>query len=94
MNVSLTPELNEYVSEKVKGGLYTSASEVIREGLRLMKEQDLVREARLTELRHAVQAGIGQLENGRYTEYESADALQQALQAEMRQRFAQDKGDA
>jgi antitoxin ParD1/3/4 len=43
MNVSLTPELEEMVSRKVESGLYTSASEVIREGLRLLKEQDDLR---------------------------------------------------
>lgn len=37
MNVSLTPELEQYVQEKVSSGLYYSASEVIREGLRLLR---------------------------------------------------------
>ena len=40
MNVSLTPELEQYVQEKVSSGLYYSASEVIREGLRLLKERE------------------------------------------------------
>ena len=40
MNVSLTPELEKFVAEKVKSGLYTSASEVVRASLRLMKEED------------------------------------------------------
>ena len=58
MNVSLTAELEKYVSEKVASGLYHSASEVIREGLRLLKEQDALRELRLNELRQQIQAGI------------------------------------
>jgi antitoxin ParD1/3/4 len=40
MNVSLTPELEQLVTEKVESGRYTSASEVIREALRLLEEHD------------------------------------------------------
>ena len=40
MNVSLTPELEQYVNGKVQSGMYHSASEVIREGLRLLKERE------------------------------------------------------
>ncbi len=58
MNVSLTPELEKYISNKVASGLYHSASEVIREGLRLLKDQDTLREIRLNELRQQIQAGI------------------------------------
>ena len=58
MNVSLTSELEKYVSEKVASGLYYSASEVIREGLRLLKDQDVLREIKLNELRQQIQAGI------------------------------------
>lgn len=43
MNVSLTPELEQFVQDKVESGLYNNASEVIREGLRLLKEHDEVR---------------------------------------------------
>jgi antitoxin ParD1/3/4 len=43
MNVSLTPELERFVQAKVESGLYNNASEVVREGLRLLKEQDEIR---------------------------------------------------
>ena len=43
MNVSLTPELEQFVDGKVESGLYNNASEVIRESLRLLKEHDDVR---------------------------------------------------
>lgn len=43
MNVSLTPELEKFVGAKVDSGLYNNASEVIREGLRLLKEHDEIR---------------------------------------------------
>jgi antitoxin ParD1/3/4 len=51
MNVSLTPELEQLVAEKVESGMYPSASEVVREALRLLKERDELRQARLEELR-------------------------------------------
>ena len=43
MNVSLTPQLEKFVEGKVESGLYNNASEVIREGLRLLKEHDEIR---------------------------------------------------
>lgn len=58
MNVSLTPELEKYVSEKVESGLYHSASEVIREGLRLLKDQDALRKVRLHQVRQQIQEGM------------------------------------
>ncbi len=58
MNVSLTPELEKLVQEKVASGLYNSASEVIRESLRLLHERDRVREIRLEELRKEIQKGF------------------------------------
>jgi antitoxin ParD1/3/4 len=43
MNVSLTPELERFIDGKVESGLYNNASEVVREGLRLLKEHDDIR---------------------------------------------------
>jgi antitoxin ParD1/3/4 len=48
MNVSLTPELEKFVAKEVGSGLYQTASEVIRAGLRRLKE-DHVRQPRLPE---------------------------------------------
>ena len=66
MNVSLTPELEKIVNLKVKSGLYNSASEVVREGLRLLHQRDEMREAKLNALRVEIQKGIDDLEAGRY----------------------------
>lgn len=75
MNVSLTPELEKMVGEKVKSGLYNSASEVVREALRLLREQDELRSARLEELRREVAQGVTQLERGEGRAFASAQAL-------------------
>ena len=58
MNVNLTPQLEELVRAKVDSGMYNSASEVVREALRLMDEQDHLRQAKLEELRRDIRAGL------------------------------------
>ena len=64
MNVSLTPELEKFVQEKVKSGRYLSASEVVREALRLLQEEDQIRQLRLEKLRKEIMMGIEQLDRG------------------------------
>ena len=64
MNVSLTPELEELVQEKVRSGRYNSASEVVREALRLLEEQDELRAVRLEEVRKKIAQGLASLDRG------------------------------
>ena len=64
MNISLTKELEQLVQKKVKGGRYLSASEVVREALRLLEERDRLRQAQLTKLRKEVAIGLAQLRRG------------------------------
>jgi len=58
MNVNLTPQLEELVRAKVDSGMYSSASEVVREALRLMDEQDRLRQVKFDELRREVRKGL------------------------------------
>jgi antitoxin ParD1/3/4 len=65
MNVSLTPELELFVQGKVQSGLYNNASEVIREGLRLLKEHDEIRLKWREQIERGwLQAEAGQLVDG------------------------------
>lgn len=64
MNVSLTPELEELVHERVRTGRYHSASEVVREALRLLEERDELRRLRLEEVRSKISAGLASLDRG------------------------------
>lgn len=64
MNISLTKEFEIYVAQKVESGLYHSASEVIRDGLRLMKERDELHQSRLAELRGEIAVGVDQADRG------------------------------
>lgn len=83
MNISLTPELEELVKQKVKCGLYNSASEVICAGLRLLKEQDNLRRIRQEELRREVLKGYEQSQRG-----ESRPLDVEAIKAKGRKRLA------
>jgi len=65
MNVSLTPELEQLVTQKVESGRYTSASEVIREALRLLEEHDQLKQQRLAQVREKIDRGLQQLDAGR-----------------------------
>jgi len=47
MNVSLTPGLEQFVQSRVESGRYNSASEVVREALRLFADHEIVRAAQL-----------------------------------------------
>ena len=58
MNVNLTPQLEDMVKKKVASGLYNSASEVVREALRLMEEQDRVFAVKLEQLRQDIRDGL------------------------------------
>jgi antitoxin ParD1/3/4 len=73
MNVSLTPELENLVNEKVKSGLYNSASEVVREGLRLIQEQDELKRIRRDELRREIMRGKEQIERGEFVELRTSE---------------------
>jgi antitoxin ParD1/3/4 len=70
MNVHLTPELELLVQNKVQSGRYNSASEVVREALRLMEQKDEVRTIQLQELRNRIDKGLGQSERAEGTDGE------------------------
>jgi antitoxin ParD1/3/4 len=64
--MSIYPQLDEMVRQKVASGLYTSASDVVREALRLMEQQDYIRAAKLEQLRHDIRDGIDSGESTRW----------------------------
>ncbi|MBU0674249.1 MAG: type II toxin-antitoxin system ParD family antitoxin [Proteobacteria bacterium] len=64
MNVSLTPEMDVLIAEKIKSGMYKSSSELIREGLRLLQLRDEQRLRMAEDLRSEVLIGVKQLDAG------------------------------
>ena len=83
MNVSLTPQLESFVTMKVGTGLYGSQSEVVREGLRLLMERDRVMEARLQDLRGEVAEGLDQARRG---ELIPGEEVRERIQRKSRER--------
>ncbi len=68
MNVSLTPELEKFVEDSVASGLYSSASELVRAGLRKLEE-----EQRWTAYaKERIQAGLDDMDAGRIVDGETA----------------------
>ena len=91
MNISISPQMAKFIRGKVKAGGYTNISEVVRNAVRRMQEEEL-REARLARLaadqildrltdadkasiHERAQAGFAAIERGEYTDYEGREGL-------------------
>jgi antitoxin ParD1/3/4 len=91
MNVSITDRLAGYVRKKVKSGRYNNASEVVRDALRRMEDEDSravrlakptaediladLNQQQIVSIRERVRAGIEAIEAGEYTDYEGREGL-------------------
>jgi antitoxin ParD1/3/4 len=80
MNVSLPPELEARVRQRVESGMYGSASEVIREALRLFEAYEQVKMTKLDSLRQDIARGLSDAKNDRTKEIDFANLKQQARQ--------------
>ena len=78
-NVVLTDHQNLFVEQLVSSGRYQNASEVLREGLRLVERIDQENAARLSALKGAIRVGEMDLEAGRYSTYETTGELKDHL---------------
>lgn len=90
MNVSLTPQLEALVDEKVRSGRYVSASEVVREALRLLDQRDRLDAEQMRQLRDDVRRGLDQIDAGKGTRVKAGDlpALADGIKASVRRRRA------
>ncbi len=80
MNVSLPPELEARVRQRVESGMYGSASEVIREALRLFEAYEQVKTAKLDSLRQDIAKGLNDVKNGRVKKVDFENLKQQGRQ--------------
>lgn len=78
-NVVLTDSQANFVEQMVANGHYQNASEVLREGLRLVQAREAEQAAKLAALREAVAVGIADIEAGRYTEFNDAASLRSRI---------------
>lgn len=67
-NISLTKHQERFIQKKVKSGQYLSASELVREGLRLLEEQERLRDERLEVLRSDIAVATRQIKEGKVVE--------------------------
>ncbi len=72
MNVSLTPELEREVEKRVASGMYTSASEVVREALRLFLQFEQARATEIDRINGRIAEGLRQLDEGKGLSAEDA----------------------
>ena len=77
-NISLTEHLDRFVEDSIASGRYLNASEVVREGLRLLEHRHQEEALKLQRLREAAQAGVEALERGEFSEF-SEDELDDAI---------------
>ena len=87
MNISLTPELERRISEKVDSGLYSTASEVVREALRRLFESEAERERLKMRFEEEVREAIEQLDRGEGLDGEAVfEELRLHLEAKAKRR--------
>lgn len=80
-NIVLTDHQTRFIEQLVTSGRYQNASEVLREGLRMVERRESEDEIRLSALREAARTGIADIEAGAFRSFDSADALGQHLAA-------------
>ncbi|WP_440982507.1 type II toxin-antitoxin system ParD family antitoxin [Shinella sumterensis] len=79
LNVSLTSEFADFVEDAVASGSYVSASEVVRDALRLMRQEQESEAAKLALLRQAVDTGLAQSQRGEFSDRSVTDIFAAAV---------------
>ena len=80
-NVVLTDKQEKLVERLVSSGRYQNASEVLRDGLRLVESRDAEERARILALREAARIGIADIEKGRFRSFDSPPALRRHMES-------------
>jgi antitoxin ParD1/3/4 len=92
MNINLGTQWEEFISSNVDSGRYVSASEVVRDGLRLLQAQEQLRQIRLEQLRREIGRGVEDLERGEYLELDAGGLKGQLAEVKARGRKQLAKG--
>lgn len=88
MNVSLTAELEKFIADKVATGRYTSASEVVREALRLLEWEEMSRKEKIEEFNRELKRRTDALDRGEHVTAEEAREHFRRKSEERRKRIA------
>jgi antitoxin ParD1/3/4 len=85
VNVSLTPELDAFLQRRVRSGRYQTTSEVVREALRLLEQQEIRREESLRQFKAKLRRGAAQSETGELIDGDMAfDELRELIEERRR----------
>ena len=76
LNISLPPELEAQVRKRVDSGMYGSASEVVREALRLFETYEQLRSSKLTQLRVDIEEGLADIRAGKVVDFDAKSIKQ------------------
>ena len=91
-NINLTEHLDHFVERQVASGRYSNASEIVRESLRLLEEQEQERKAKLKALRQAAKQGFDEIDQGKGVVLKGKKAIKQFvadIETEVRTEAAQ-----
>ena len=80
MNITLTPELEQLVTRKIQTGQYSTPSEVIDQGLRLLEREEALNETRFQQLKGDIALGIEQADRGQTKAFDPDDLLRRVRQ--------------
>jgi antitoxin ParD1/3/4 len=87
LNISITPELDEFLRSRVESGRYQTASEVVREALRLLERHERERDEAFLQLRRKLEKGAGQAERGELMDGDEVfDELREMIEERRRAR--------
>jgi antitoxin ParD1/3/4 len=78
-NINLTEHLDRFVKDRVTSGRYGNASEIVREGLRLLEQREQEEQAKLEWLRKAAKEGLDQIDRGERIEFRSTEELDEHI---------------
>jgi antitoxin ParD1/3/4 len=94
-NINLTEHFDVFVERQVSSGRYSNASEIVREALRLLEEQQQERDAKIKALRQAGKVGFDQIDQGKGIVIKGKKQLRQLLaeiHSEVRAKIAKKNG--
>jgi len=74
-NVNLTEHFDQFIDAAIESGRFSNASEIVREGLRLLEQREREEQARIEWLRSAAKEGFDAIEQGNYTALSSDEEV-------------------
>lgn len=85
-NVNLTDHFDRFIEKRITSGRYSNASEVVREGLRLLELRELENKAKLKWLQNALAEATAEVDQGRYVTLASEDEVNRTVDQAWRKR--------